>query len=77
MKCREDLCQHCWKMMALRDYKGRVWGRYCLEAVQGALDGLFCGPLNDVSCFEPRHTNSVEKMKKVAAFYQLVKDGKI
>lgn len=63
--------------MTLRDYKGRAWGSYCLEAVQGAMDSTFWGPLDDASCFEPRHTKSVEKMKKVADFYQLIKDNKI
>lgn len=63
--------------MTLRDYKGRAWGSYCLEAVQGAIDGIFIGPVNDVSCFEPRKTKSVEKMIMVAELFQAVKDNKI
>ena len=76
-QCREDLCKYCWKNMTLRDYWGNSWGHYCLEAVQGAIDGIFSGPVNDASCFEPRKTKSVKKMIMVAELFQAVKDNKI
>lgn len=75
--CREDLCKHCWKNMTLRDYKGRAWGDYCLEAVQGALDGLFFGPTNDLSCFSPRVTKSLAREKTIARLLKLVKDEEL
>lgn len=75
--CREDLCKHCWKNMTLRDYKGRAWGNYCLEAVQGALDGFFSGPTNDLSCFSPRKTKSVARAKLIGSLLDLVKDGEL
>ena len=72
--CKKDFCKHCWKNMTLRDYKGRAWGEYCIEAVQGALDGLFDGPLNDLSCFSPRETKSVAKAKIIGRLLKSVKD---
>lgn len=74
--CKEDFCKHCWKNMTLRDYKGRSWGHYCLEMVQGAIDGLFDGPLNDLSCFEPRKSRSAAK-EKIIGNLLLAKDKKL